>query len=766
MRKIPQNLYSRQRGAAMFVAVALLALAGLGVALSNGLQTITVNQNAQLATAAAPAAGEGGDESIDAKKEIVDRCFTNKTRAVNVEGNDSDVALYLKIEDESEAVDAPKCLTCFDHPTQTVAKDGKTSPARICIESGKDEDTGKSKIASTCGDTSVTKLSACSGLLNQKRTVQCNSSGTSQDLLRSLGVSCGESISNIQAILGEGDKGLSQILAGEYVKEEVERLEKTLGVYKSQYDNLLEKISPPSDSLRGLCDNNPDARECNQLGVLSTRIRESEKELGILKRNAVRLSPTDSKKLAEEITGDDPSFLYPGVKVGDKVGTTFTTTKPESVSPYDAYKEAQRRLTSGAYGGKSLTDLNRERLAAIEKMTPEQLASARADLEKEIAVCQGSFWCKYVQYGSVPNQRNGEALDAIKVAQSNPVNDDDYYTEGELGVGEQVPPATSAKPPAVAQCDPADVDCASTPKVDYPINEVNNNNNNNNQNNDDFRGPGDQGLLEQLKGLGDLGGLLSKLLGGLGGGGKKGGGGGGMPQPQQQPKSAEEKQNDICKEKYPGTSVKDGRCTCPSGQFFTEGKCQAQKPKEPSDSKTSELMAELSCAPKEQGIGAPILISFACRGPEGMTLRADGFDAKEQLTGSAEIKADIEKVDPLTKMQKFALTCIKDGKTESKSCEVRVVKAALVLVANPSSVNKGEQGKVGWITAGARNCTVSASQGNSDEVDAFNNAHQNVTQVNGTADTPPLSEDMEIVVKCKMHSGEDKEERVTVKVRS
>jgi hypothetical protein len=90
---------------------------------------------------------------------------------------------------------------------------------------------------------------------------------------------------------------------------------------------------------------------------------------------------------------------------------------------------------------------------------------------------------------------------------------------------------------------------------------------------------------------------------------------------------------------------------------------------------------------------------------------------------------------------------------------------SLRLVANPSSVNKGEQGKVGWITAGARNCTVSASKGNADEVDAFNNAHQNVTQVNGTADTPPLSEDMEIVVKCKMHSGEDKEERVTVKVR-
>jgi len=56
MRNTPQKDYSRQRGAAMFVAVALLALAGLGVALSNGFQTVATNSQVQLAAGAtAPA---------------------------------------------------------------------------------------------------------------------------------------------------------------------------------------------------------------------------------------------------------------------------------------------------------------------------------------------------------------------------------------------------------------------------------------------------------------------------------------------------------------------------------------------------------------------------------------------------------------------------------------------------------------------------------------------------------------------------------------
>jgi hypothetical protein len=759
MRKIPQNLYSRQRGVAMFVAVALLALAGLGVALSNGLQTVITNQEAQLAATASPGAdlspGDGNKEKTGIEKE----CPIGTIQRVDsiAETGDEDFSLAVT---EDATNEKSQCLVewCNEEGTMCYIM---TAPEAAQIKSSCGKDSG----------------GTCAEKIRQTFKGKIGDKDAS---------AFGE---NIKKVLTKYDDAFTSTLTDSYA-DKIESVEETKAHIESLQSRLYELSQNSTDTT--VCGS--ASSECENIKAEISRLQEGikadEKQLFALTQEAKNLQPFDKKDSpvlgegsnANPLKGDyysprthEATFVQPEEYTDAPAKATLSglaKIRQDALTAYQNLQAAENKQKGFFCGftGWGCSEKDKD-LATMTENARQAYLSADAQLkraEKSLAgtigdvdegktsITLGSKLAADSTTGAVPGREDRKIGDLD-------LGDIDSYERGELGVGEQVP---SAKPPAVAQCDPADVDCASTPKVDYPINEVNNNNNNNNQNNDDFRGPGDQGLLEQLKGLGDLGGLLSKLLGGLGGGGKKGGGGGGMPQPQQQPKSAEEKQNDICKEKYPGTSVKDGRCTCPSGQFFTEGKCQAQKPKEPSDSKTSELMAELSCAPKEQGIGAPILISFACRGPEGMTLRADGFDAKEQLTGSAEIKADIEKVDPLTKMQKFALTCIKDGKTESKSCEVRVVKAALVLVANPSSVNKGEQGKVGWITAGARNCTVSASQGNSDEVDAFNNAHQNVTQVNGTADTPPLSEDMEIVVKCKMHSGEDKEERVTVKVRS
>jgi len=698
----------------MFLAVFLLALAGVGVALSNGVGVISNSAHSQIAAVEAVPDGASvkkvpeGNTSVD---EIVDKCYTDKTRNVDVKNELEKSSLYLSIEEQGES-GAPTCLTCFDHPTETVTKDGIQVPARICIESEKDDSSGGSKLANNCGNISALNLSKCAQAVEGERRITCSSisTGNSSEFLNKFGLSCGESMENVQKFFGDSDKSMSQLITEAFAEKEAKKTEETVEIYKSKESNIekmIQELTRDQTPEVGSCDG------CHQAKINS--LYDELRDIGAKKQELEELQEKIERLLPEKSTTATNEGGVEGSRTGGNESNisqqgTFNSTK---TAPGIKITDEDRSKLIGEYSKEAEKRPWYQRLIGYET---ERQREIRRELE----------------------QRGGGTTGELENPGTVPKYDDDYYEQGELGVGQ---PTTNTKPPTPppVKTNPKDPGCTGP-----------------NCGSGDRNGGLFGGL--NLRDLAKYGGLLGKLLGGLGGGG--GGSGGGQAQNTQA--QQQQQQDAFCTERYPGTKSVNGRCTCPSEQVFSDGECRAKDERNTSGS--GELVAELSCSPKAQDDGAPIAISFACRGPKGTTIRADGFEIEsDALSGAASALADLDKIDPLTKIQKFAIMCIKDGETQTKSCEVQVNKAALVSVAKPSSVNSGEQGKVGWLSAGAKRCEVRAA-GDSDEAVAFNNAHQNTTQINGTAITPPLTEDMEIVVSCETHGGAIQKDRVFIKV--
>jgi len=157
------------------------------------------------------------------------------------------------------------------------------------------------------------------------------------------------------------------------------------------------------------------------------------------------------------------------------------------------------------------------------------------------------------------------------------------------------------------------------------------------------------------------------------------------------------------------------------------------------------LAAELSCAPRTQEVGAPIVISYACRGAN--TARSDGFDNGGKLGGSATSTAAFDIERPGSTSHRFALTCAKDGQIKTATCEVEVIEPSVVVVANPNPIQSGNTTRIGWLSSGMKSCTIKSGDGTT-QANTFNELHKNAIQPNGAATTPALTQNLNVVVTC------------------
>ncbi len=284
---------------------------------------------------------------------------------------------------------------------------------------------------------------------------------------------------------------------------------------------------------------------------------------------------------------------------------------------------------------------------------------------------------------------------------------------------------------------------------------------------------------QQQNPLQSLLGQLGKMLGGGSKGGGSGSGGSGSGQQQAQNTNG-------CSQ-YPGTTLQNGTCTCPSGQSWSGSACATQNPcatyagttynqqANRCDCPTGQnydgsrcvavatadtLKAELSCAPKPpqvQDVDGPIAISWSCTGAAAS--KGDKFDTGNQMSGSTEIAATLPQGSASSANVTLALTCSKDGVQKVATCVVGVSKPFVALAATPSETTSGKTVKLAWVSGGMRDgddaCTIT-----SDELPAFRK-----TGKSGLADTPNITEETTFDLKCTTKGGLTKEASATVKIR-
>lgn len=164
--------------------------------------------------------------------------------------------------------------------------------------------------------------------------------------------------------------------------------------------------------------------------------------------------------------------------------------------------------------------------------------------------------------------------------------------------------------------------------------------------------------------------------------------------------------------------------------------------------------AELSCQPLVADAGMTLSITYGC---SAGTSAGSGFSTNGAISGATTtvLATPPEGTNTAT----FGLTCTNQGQTATDSCSVQVAKPAIVLVANPKSVESGEKATIGWVTSGMEECVVSSVQ-QSD----FTDKYADKKNVNGVAETSPITEPTDVLLSCTTVGGNVREVTATILV--
>ena len=167
--------------------------------------------------------------------------------------------------------------------------------------------------------------------------------------------------------------------------------------------------------------------------------------------------------------------------------------------------------------------------------------------------------------------------------------------------------------------------------------------------------------------------------------------------------------------------------------------------------------AQLSCQPLVADVGMTLAISWGCSVGKSV---GSGFSTNEAISGSAT--TTLAAPPTATRTVNFGLTCINKGISSNASCTVQVAKPAIVLVANPKSVESGERASIGWVTASMKEngCVISSS--NQPDFTAQN---ANNPRNSGVAETLPITTETTFLLTCMTAGGNTREATTTVMVK-
>lgn len=182
-----------------------------------------------------------------------------------------------------------------------------------------------------------------------------------------------------------------------------------------------------------------------------------------------------------------------------------------------------------------------------------------------------------------------------------------------------------------------------------------------------------------------------------------------------------------------------------SGQCITGWQCGS----------ATAPVAAISCQPELADIGMNVAISFGCQ--NAATSVGQGFSTAGALSGST---TTVVTAATSSSTVNFGLTCSTSGASDSKQCTVRINRPSIVLTANPKIVSSGATSTVGWVTAGIESCIVSSPNNG-----AFTAENADKPRASGTAETPILSETMNVSLACTTLAGGSRTATTTVTVQ-
>ena len=178
----------------------------------------------------------------------------------------------------------------------------------------------------------------------------------------------------------------------------------------------------------------------------------------------------------------------------------------------------------------------------------------------------------------------------------------------------------------------------------------------------------------------------------------------------------------------------------------SENAC-AQAPQQP-----GQPSAQLSCQPQLADVGMTLAITWGCSA--GVSV-GSGFTTNGALSGATSTTLAAPPMG--TNTVSFGLICTNKGLSASASCNIQVAKPAIVLVANPKSVASGAVSQIGWVTSGMKECTVSSPQ----QAD-FTARNATRTNVNGVAESSPITELADFLLTCTTLGGKTRQATTTV----
>jgi len=181
----------------------------------------------------------------------------------------------------------------------------------------------------------------------------------------------------------------------------------------------------------------------------------------------------------------------------------------------------------------------------------------------------------------------------------------------------------------------------------------------------------------------------------------------------------------------------------------------ATTPKQPTP--PGQPTAQLSCQPLVADVGMTLAISWGCSVGKSV---GSGFSTNGKISGSATTTIATPPMGART--ANFGLTCTNEGISSNTSCTVQVAKPAIVLVANPKSVELGETANIGWVTASMKENGCVISSPNQPD---FTEQNANNPRNSGVAETLPITTETTFLLTCITAGGNTREATTTVMVK-
>lgn len=182
------------------------------------------------------------------------------------------------------------------------------------------------------------------------------------------------------------------------------------------------------------------------------------------------------------------------------------------------------------------------------------------------------------------------------------------------------------------------------------------------------------------------------------------------------------------------------------------GTANPANPANPTNPTGGQPTASISCQPKVADVGMSVAITYSCGNSTSSV--GNGFTTDGALSGAT---STIVNAPQNAKAMNFQITCLNQAATAREECSVEIARPSIVLVANPQTVPSGEASTIGWVTSGMQSCTVSSPQ-----MLDFTTRNAARTNANGSATTSPITDTVDVVLKCATAAGGTRTATTTV----